>query len=145
MALFGGIVFLALDLEVPLSLPGVAMALAAVLVASVLYYLMDYVIHQLAFWADNIWSLDVAKWFIASLLGGWMLPLRVFPDGMREVLEMLPFRFFFDFPARLMLGEIHGAEWARGMAVAVAWCIVFLLLGRVIWWRGRLRYTGVGI
>ncbi len=44
-----------------------------------------------------------------------------------------------------MLGEIHGAEWARGMAVAVLWCIVFLLLGRVIWWRGRLRYTGVGI
>jgi len=123
----------------------VAMTIVAVGVANLLYYLLDNVVHFVAFWADNVWSLDVAKWFVASLLGGFMVPLRMFPDGMRRVLEFLPFRFLFDFPARVLFGEIGPYEWAAGICLGLFWCLVAWLGGRLIWYRGRLRYTGVGI
>jgi ABC-2 type transport system permease protein len=124
---------------------GAARALAAVAAANVLYFLYDNIIQYIAFWADNVWSLDVAKWFIASILGGYMLPLSWYSDGTRQVLELLPFRYFFDFPARVLLGEIGPYGWLLGMCAASLWGIVAWLAGRLLWHRGQLRYTGVGI
>lgn len=116
-----------------------------VLLAHLLWFLMDYPLHLVAFWADNVWSLDAARWFVASLLGGYMVPLAVFPEGVQTALAYLPFRLFFDFPARALVGDIGWAEWGRGMALGVFWCLVFFALGRFVWRRGQLKYTGVGI
>jgi len=147
VALFGAgmLLFIRLPAGTGVTAASAAMALPAIALASVLYYLTDYVVQQVAFWADNVWSLDVGKWFVTSLLGGWLLPLSVYPDWARPVLDVLPFRFLFDFPARVLLGEIGGAEWGRGLALCAVWASLFLLAGRVVWRRGRLQYTGVGI
>lgn len=120
-------------------------ALAAVAMASVLYFLLDVAVHLVAFWADNVWSLDVAKWLVASLLGGYMLPLSVFPEWTHRPLELLPFRFFFDFPARVLLGEIGPREWALGMALCTFWCVVAWGACRWIWNKGQRTYAGIGI
>lgn len=146
-ALFGALIVFFLDIP-PSARPTVISGLlmvGAVALASLLYFLMDVLVHQVAFWADNVWSLDVAKWFIASLLGGYMLPLSVFPGWARATMEVLPFRYLFDFPARVLLGEIGLAEWALGMALCAVWCAVFVMVNRWIWHRGQLRYTGIGI
>jgi ABC-2 type transport system permease protein len=145
--LFGGLTLFVLHMppEMAPTLPGLAMALAALALGNLLYYILDYAVQLIAFWADNVWSLDVAKWFVASLLGGYMVPLSVFPDGLRGVLEVLPFRFFFDFPARALTNQMTVGEWAAGMALGAVWCIVFAAAAAGIWSRGRLRYTGVGI
>jgi ABC-2 type transport system permease protein len=143
--LFGTVAYLWLDLEARITLGGVAMALPCIVVASFLYFLIDYSIHLVAFWADNVWSLDVGKWFLVSILGGYMLPLSVFPEWAQTVLEYLPFRVFFDLPVRTLLGELSVGEWARGIVLSLGWCLVYMALGRLLWWRGRLQYTGVGI
>ncbi len=52
---------------------------------------------------------------------------------------------FFDLPVRVFLGELGPLEWVRGMGLALGWCAVFAALGRLLWWRGRLQYTGIGI
>ncbi|MEZ6186728.1 MAG: ABC-2 family transporter protein [Planctomycetota bacterium] len=145
--LFTVLVLLVLDVPEHLrpTAASLGMALVAVAVANLMYYLLDYAIQLVAFWADNVWSLDVAKWFVASLLGGWMLPLSVFPEWIVPTLEVLPFRFLFDFPARVLLGQIGPAEWARGLLLALAWCGVFALIGKAVWRRGVRQYAGVGI
>jgi len=143
--LFGAVAYLWLGLDMHVTFAGAAMALSCVVVASFLYFVVDLVIHLIAFWADNVWSLDVGKWFLISILGGYMLPLSVFPEGVQRVLEVLPFRVFFDLPVRVFLGELGPLEWARGMGLALGWCAVFAALGRLLWWRGRLQYTGIGI
>lgn len=123
----------------------VGMAAVATVSANVLYFLTDNLVQYIAFWADNVWSLDVAKRFVVMLLGGYMLPLTVFPDGVRRVLEFLPFRYFFEFPARVFLGEIGPAGWLQGLALMGIWATVAWVLGRLLWHRGQLQYTGVGI
>lgn len=146
IALFGTFGALVLDVsQVHVTAGGVAMTLVALVVANLLWFLMEFILRLVAFWADNVWSLEVALWFTASILGGWMLPLSVFPDWARSAMEVLPFRFFFDFPARVLLGEIGAAQWARLMLLGVAWCAVFAGICRLVWHRGQLRYTGVGI
>ena len=123
----------------------VAMAAGVTIAASILYFLFDNVIQYIAFWADNVWSLDVAKRFVMMLLGGYMVPFSVFPEPVRRVLEVLPFRYFFEFPARVLLGEIPFVAWAQGLALMGIWGAVAWVIGRFLWHRGQLQYTGVGI
>jgi ABC-2 type transport system permease protein len=127
------------------SLQGVAMALPALALASVLHYLLGFPIQLVAFWADNVWSLDVAKRFAVTFLGGLAIPLTVFPSSWQGVLEVLPFQYFYYFPARALLGGLTAGEWALGMAIGLAWCVVFATTSWMVWRRGQLQYTGIGI
>jgi len=144
--LFGVVTLLVLRLPPGgVSFGSVAMTAVTMVAANLLYFLFDNLIQYVAFWADNVWSLDVAKRWIVMLLGGFMLPLSVFPGSVRRVLDLLPFRFFYDFPARVFLGQIAFVTWVQGLALMGIWGIVTWLLGRYLWHRGQLQYTGVGI
>ncbi len=122
-----------------------AMAIGALLLANILYYLMAYALHLVAFWADNVWSLLVALRFASGLFGGLMVPLALFPDGLREANSYLPFRSLFALPAETLLGRITPEAWAFGMGVGSAWVLILTVVVRVIWRRGNLQYSGIGI
>ncbi len=127
------------------SLVSVVMAVPAVAIASLLFYLTMFPLQAFAFWADNVWSLMVMHRFVSQVLGGFMLPLSVFPGWSRGILDVLPFRFYYDFPARVLIGEIGFADWGMGMAMALTWCGVMWCVGTVVWRRGLTQYAGVGI
>ena len=147
LSVFGSLAVLLLELPDGLAITPGSMARAAVAVAlgNFLHFLITFPIQSIAFWADNVWSLNVMLRFSAELLGGLMLPLSVFPDWARQVLELLPFQYLFYFPVMTLMGSIEPAVWARGLAVGLAWCVVLWLVGRLVWSRGTRTYTGVGI
>ena len=88
-------------------LGAIAMSLVSILMGNLLYFLMGYPIHAVAFWADNVWSLDVARRVIAMLLGGGMLPLTLFWPWAQDVLAYLPFRYCYAVPAETLLGRVE--------------------------------------
>ena len=145
--LFGtlAVAFVGFPAEAAPTVGSVAMAMVAVAIANLLHFTLSFPIHAVAFWADNVWSLEIAKRFLTTLLGGAMLPLEVFPASMQQVLYWLPFRFFFHFPAKVFVGHVSVSEWAIGIGLAIAWGCLFGWACRAIWRRGRLKYTGVGI
>lgn len=137
---------LALDLDrMGVSGASLAMATVSLALANLLFILMVYPLQGVAFWADNVWTLNVLFRFSGALLGGWMLPLNLFPGPVRQVLEWLPFAALYGAPVETLLGRVGPAEWARQIALTLAWCLAIGLLGRVVWRRGALVYTGVGI
>lgn len=121
------------------------LALVAVLGGNLLWFLLRLPVQLVAFWADNVWSLNVLLRFATEILGGMMLPLVLFPDLVRAALHWLPFRFLFSFPTLTLLGEIDAAGWIEGMGILLAWCVALGLVARAVWNRGQLVYTGVGI
>ena len=145
--LFGAALLLVI--EVPperMPTPGtVLLALGAAAAGNLLHFFMSLPIQTVAFWADNVWSLEVAKRFVISLLGGFMLPLSVFPAWAQEGLRYTPFPYLFSFPARALLGQVSPGEWALAMCVSLGWCCLFAVLARLVWRQGQLRYTGIGI
>jgi ABC-2 type transport system permease protein len=145
--LFAAIVLFAIDLppEMRPTAGGVARAAAAVALANLLHFILSFPVQCVAFWADNVWSLEVAKRLVVSLLGGALVPLTVFPRAVQEVLYVLPFRLFADVPVRTLLGEIGPREWAMHMGSGVVWCLWFGLIARLVWGRGNLQYTGIGM
>jgi ABC-2 type transport system permease protein len=126
----------------PLSL---AMAVASLVVGNALHFLISFPVQAVAFWAENVWSLAVTQRLVVNLLGGFLVPLAVFPDWSQEILRWLPFRLFFQWPVETLLGRLSFAAWLEGLLLALAWGAAIGLLSWGVWRRGRLRYTGVGM
>jgi len=122
-----------------------AMCLGAVAMANVLHFMTCLPLQLVAFWAENCWSLLVAHRIIASLLGGLLLPLSLFPAWSQTALNALPFRYLFAFPVDVLLGRVSPAQYAAGLGIAAVWCAVFAAISAAIWRRGTLQYTGVGM
>lgn len=131
--------------EMRISIGSVAMCAVALGLANILLYVMTLPIQAVAFWADNVWSLMVANRIIAALLGGMTIPLALYPEWAQQILNHLPFRFLFAFPVDALLGRLTPAQWAVGALESLGWCLAFAVIGRVVWKRGDLQYTGVGI
>jgi ABC-2 type transport system permease protein len=131
--------------DVRVSPQTVAMAAVSVAVSNLLHFLLMFPIRAVAFWADNTWTLEVMYRFASQMLGGLLLPLSLFPAWSQPVLDLLPFKYLYYFPAMTLLGHVEPAAWARGMAVSLVWCAVAALVGSVVWRRGTFQYTGVGI
>ncbi len=147
MTLFGAVApfLVGIPQEVHITPASVAMSLASLAVANLLHYLLLLPIQEVAFWAENVWSLVVAERFVMSLLGGLLLPLDLFPDWARQVLYWLPFPYLYSVPVRTLMGRVTVTEWATGLVIATLWCGVAAALGRLVWRRGDLQYTGVGL
>jgi ABC-2 type transport system permease protein len=147
MALFGAVALALLPTppDVHVSAASVAMAAVSVAISNLLHFLLMFPLRAVAFWADNVWSLEVMYRFVSQLLGGLLLPLTLFPEWAERGLALLPFRYLYYFPAVTLLGQVPPAEWARGVAVSAAWCAAAALVGWIVWRRGTRQYTGVGI
>ena len=122
-----------------------AMCLGALAVANAVHFMSCLPFQLVAFWADNCWSLLVAHRIIASLLGGLLLPLSLFPAWSQSALAALPFKYMFAVPVDVLLGRVSPAEYVVGIAVAIAWCGIFAGISAAVWRRGTLQYTGVGM
>lgn len=143
--LFGAWIPFVVGFPRDVSVAAVAMGLGAIVMANLLNFLITFPVQLVSFWAENVWSLMVMHRFASALLGGMLAPLSLFPDGARLVLEALPFRYLFAFPVETLLGRLSPSEWAAGMAVGLGWCAVMAVVGKAVWRRGTLQYTGVGI
>jgi ABC-2 type transport system permease protein len=123
----------------------IALVLPALWVGNLLYFLLSVPLQLVAFWADNVWSLGVMLRFSSMLLGGAMLPLAMFPEGMAETLRWLPFVACYEFPVRVAMGQVTPAEYAAGLATGLGWCAAVAIGTVPLWRRGERGYTGVGI
>lgn len=147
LALFGALapLFLPLPAETGITPATVAMCLLSVAAANLLLFLISVPVEAVAFWADNVWSLNVMLRFLTQLLGGLLLPLDVFPPAARHLLSWTPFPYLCYVPVKVLLGEVPPGAWLLGLATTCAWAGAFALLARAVWRRGDRIYTGVGI
>lgn len=147
LTLFGAAALLFLDLpeEIGATPASVAMGLTVLAAANFMAFLIFYGIEAVAFWADHVWSLLVMERMLTMFFGGYFIPIDLFPDWARQTLLWSPFPYLFYFPVRTLLGQVSPAEWLAGLAVMGLWCGIFLAATRLVWRRGNLQYTGVGI
>jgi len=113
--------------------------------ASVVHFLIASFLEQVAFWADNVWSLNVALRFTVHFLGGVMIPLSFFPDWALSIIKFTPFPYLIYLPVQTLLGKSNTHDWAVGILVLTFWLAALTFMNKAIWKRGTRIYTGVGI
>lgn len=82
---------------------GAAFFAVAVPLAFVVDFLMCFMIGLGAFWMENTSGVFLIYSRINMIFGGMLFPLSLFPDGVRKVVEWLPFAAITYGPAKLLV------------------------------------------
>lgn len=132
------------ELAPPPSAAALAMWIAcfcgAVLVSAALTTLMNVTM----LWTIAGDGVPVFLSAFATMFGGLVIPLPLFPDWLRPILEALPFADLLDLPARVFTGDLDvtGAAWV--IAHQLAWTCALVALGRWLLARGMRRLVVQG-
>ena len=136
----------------PILLPGWAFPtilhvigfIAALLISIYLSYSIYFCMVCFAFWFGEVRALVIAYNISNIVLSGQIIPLRLFPDSVRNIINLTPLQFLVDFPVSIATANLPMNLWFPKMGMAVFWCIIVTLAGRVIYRSGIRVYGGYG-
>jgi len=92
-------------------------------------------------WAENIWAIWSLRDAIGALLSGALLPLALYPWGLGELFQWLPFAAMASSPLRIYTGT---GQPATLLLSQVAWALVLWPFAQWFWRRNRERMAGLG-
>lgn len=124
-------------------LPWFAAALMIAL-AWTMTFLVMAIIGTCSFFVESAYSLFEVWSGLFMVFSGYLVPLQLFPEWLREAGRYLPFRLMLSLPVETMLGRIGGAEIAEGLALQAAWVAVLWLALRAFWRAGLRRWAAYG-
>ena len=85
----------------------------------------------LAFWVEDSYAFILIYSRFLFLLGGTMLPLNIFPDWARQIVEWLPFGFIVYGPARTFVSFDGGVFWDMLLKQSITIVIMGALVSMV--------------
>jgi ABC-2 type transport system permease protein len=105
---------------------------------------VNFVVGCLSFFFESSIKLMDLWLVFFFVLSGYLLPVDLFPHGLRAVVDWLPFRYQIGFPVELMTGavDLHEAAWL--LARQWMWVGIGLLATAVLWRGGLRRFAAYG-
>ena len=99
-----------------------------------LNFCVDFTVGLSAFYTESIWGIAMMKETIVLFLSGAVIPFYFFPEKMRKVVEMMPFRLIYNVPIQ-MLQNSYNSVWQMCEAIMMqaVWTIILLCVSRVIY------------
>jgi ABC-2 type transport system permease protein len=123
----------------------VPMGIVAIYCAFALRFALQFCFCTLTFWFERASSIDQLTWLPYLFLSGFAIPLADMPEWARQILYLTPFPYCIDFPARILTGKLApGLEMAQGFGIMALWFTGLLAIGRTLWKRGLVQYSGHG-
>lgn len=108
-----------------------AFALAVILAIGVAFA-WGFLLQSTAFWIIDVRGPVQLGWVLAMFLSGMMMPLVLFPDGLQQVLRILPFASLIQLPVEVFLGKHTGIDLAATYATQAFWLLALVLAGRLV-------------
>jgi ABC-type uncharacterized transport system permease subunit len=91
--------------------------------------------------AENLWAIWSLRNAVSVLLSGALLPLALYPWGLGELFQWLPFAAMASSPLRIYTGTGDPATLLLSQA---AWALLLWPFARWFWRRNRERMAGLG-
>ena len=107
-------------------------------------FFLNFMLNCTAFWTLEISSVQMIVTWLTGLLGGELVPLSLFPKWLERIVDVLPFAAIFSTPLSIYVGTIHPDEYARALAVQLAWVATFGVVSTVVWRAGSRRIVVQG-
>ena len=78
-------------------------------------------------------------------LSGQLIPISLFPDGLKQFVMNSPFRYMVDFPVSIATESNFNIQYfLEGITIQILWCIIIYLIGRIIYSFGIQQYEAFG-
>jgi ABC-2 type transport system permease protein len=125
--LVGALVF---DLRLPVNPATWIAVLVSVVLAIVVSFGIRFMANLWMFWVLDYRGPATLLLIVAGMLSGFVVPIAFFPDGIREVVEALPFAAMIQVPIEVFLEKRTGIDLLAAFGFQAAWAVALLLLGR---------------
>lgn len=110
----------------------------------ILLFSLHFAVAAMAFFYDNVYSLNNTKNMILWILTGELMPLDLLPSPIREWVIASPFSCGIYLPASYLSGRIDTHVFMQGFISLAIGGICFGLLASFVWKMGLRRYGGTG-
>jgi ABC-2 type transport system permease protein len=132
------------QLRAPPSLAAGALWGATMLGALLLSCALTTLMHVTLLWTVNGAGTVAIISTLAAIFGGMVIPLPLFPDWARPLMEALPFAGAMDLPCRVFIGNISLAQGGGVLLHQLGWTLALVALGRALMRTGLRRLEGAG-
>lgn len=127
-----------------ISLPGILLAIPAMILAFFIGYLLSATITSLAFWTTRVYSIHEFYYALILLFSGQFVPLTLMPKVIQDIAQYLPFQLLIYYPIQLIRGKLSTEQIILGYVMAFVWLGISALLFNLVWRNGVKRYSAVG-
>lgn len=113
--------------------PGAFVAfVVAVALAVVVSFAVRFLVAATAFWMLDATGPRFLSGVLALFFSGMVLPLNIFPDGIRQVALALPWASYVQTPADLWLGTHTGWDAVGALGLQALWAVALLALCELV-------------
>lgn len=103
---------------------------------------IDFIVGTICLYTESIWGINIMKQVVVLLLSGATIPLAFFPEGLRRVVECLPFQSIYNAPLTVLLkADPSPADVLPIIGVQLAWALVMTAAGCLFWKRSLRQIT----
>ncbi|SHO51313.1 ABC transporter permease [Anaerocolumna xylanovorans] len=99
--------------------------------AFIINFCFEYIIGTISFYTESLWGIIILKNAVVSFLSGGLIPLKFFPESVRNVIKWLPFRGVIDIPLEILFGYISNYGFVlKNIAIQVFWAVILVWISR---------------
>ena len=118
--------------------------LAALVLASLLFFFLEFSVSSLAFWTSEsggpLFFFELCVQFAA----GAFFPLDVLPRSIQKGLSFSPFPYLVFLPINIYLGRVDKGQVVLDLLMAGLWTAVFAAISLAVWRKGLASYSAEG-
>jgi ABC-2 type transport system permease protein len=113
-----------------------ALFVASAFLALAVMFFINFLTAMFCFWIVDAKGLLWAQSAIVRAFSGMLVPLTLFPDWLRRLAEVLPFRSVSYTPVAIYLGMIRGPAVFTALGHQIVWLLILVALIHVLWPHG---------
>ena len=101
---------------------------------------MSFCLGFIAFFLERATGFFHANDQLRTIASGGILPLALFPPWAQTISQWLPYSYQYDFPIRVLLGDVTTSQFWIGVETQAGWTVLFALFALGLWELGVRRY-----
>jgi ABC-2 type transport system permease protein len=104
----------------------------SVVLATVVSFGWRFLLNLSAFWTTDARGLGGLALSAMLFLGGFVVPVRMFPDWLQSIVLLLPFVAMVQIPADLFVERVSGPAALSAVALQAFWAVVMLACAQLV-------------
>lgn len=128
----------------PSSILNAILFITSILMAITVAFFIEYMVGILSFYTTNGWGLQVLKEAVMNFFSGAIVPLAFFPELLKNIVSVLPFKDMVYTPISIYLGLIQGNDIYKALLFQLVWVILLWFLSRLFFKKAIKRIVVQG-
>lgn len=124
--------------------PILILSIVIAILAYFIAFTFKMIVGLLAFWFIEIGGLFNMIEVIIVVFAGFILPISLMSETLKNLANILPFSYIVYFPIYSFLGKFKEPQLLGIILTQFLWLIILLAVYKIMWNKGIKKFTGVG-